>query len=88
MISKGEKCPCANGSSSSRREVQLPMYLVLDAALDLALLATSVAERGIICLWGCLKPRQSSDHSHAFQEVCILFGDTLDKAQQDKTEQK
>lgn len=56
----------------------------LDAALDLALLTAGVAERGIICLCGCLKPR----HSHAFQEACILFGDTLDKAQQDRTEQK
>lgn len=61
---------------------------VLDTAPDLALLTTSVAERGIICLWGSLKPRKSSDHSHAFQEACILFGDTLDKAQQDRPEQK
>lgn len=88
LISKAEKCPCANGSSNSRREVQLAACLVLDAALALALLTTSVVERGIICLCGCLKPRRSSDHSHAFQEACILFGDTLDKAQQDRTEQK
>lgn len=48
LISKAEKYSCANGSSSSRRKIQLAVYLVLDAALDLALLATGVAERGIM----------------------------------------